>query len=417
METEHNPFSDLKILIATEKTLINKIYSLEESLPGSKGEQKQNISSQISSLIEELKSENQKLPKILEKISLIKKLPTGDKFSDGSHDFDKNNFDFDIIKKEFSDKAKIKADKKTIKEKKPSFFVYLSNKLFADFALSLERKGHFESISGDLKKANINLLPKSYISVMFFSTIISIFVALFLQIFLLFFSISLNFPFLSFSNEPIFTRFLKTFWILGFFPLATYTFSYFFPTLERRSLDKRIGTELPFVAINMSAISNSMVDPTKIFRVIISTKEYPLIQSEFIKIINEVNLLGYNLVNVLRRRSEEVPNPKLGDLFNGLATTINSGGNLSKFFDERAKALLFDYNLEKEKSIRVAETFMDIYISVVIAAPMILMLLLVIIQISGIGVSLSIPAITLIIIFVVSIINVFFILFLRLRQN
>jgi flagellar protein FlaJ len=167
----------------------------------------------------------------------------------------------------------------------------------------------------------------------------------------------------------------------------------------------------------MAAVSGSLADPTKIFSILTLTKEYPNLEKEFIKIINGVNVLGYDLITVLRNSGQNNPSKKLSDLLNGIATTINSGGDLPKFFDERAKTLLFEYNLEKEKSTRAAETFMDIYISVVIAAPMILMLLLIMMQVSGIGIALSTSAITLIIISGVSVINLLFFAFLHIKQS
>jgi len=60
---------------------------------------------------------------------------------------------------------------------------------------------------------------------------------------------------------------------------------------------------------------------------------------------------------------------------------------------------------------------MDIYISVVIAAPMIFMLLLMMMKISGLGVSLSTSMITLIMVLGVSVVNVGFLTFLHLKQS
>ena len=135
------------------------------------------------------------------------------------------------------------------------------------------------------------------------------------------------------------------------------------------------------------------------------------------KIINGMNILGYDLITLLRNSASVSPSKKLADMFNGIATTINTGGSLANFFDQRAKSLLFEYNLEREKSTKAAETFMDIYISVVIAAPMILMLLLVIMQISGLGISLSTGMITLMMVLRVSVINVIVLTFLHLKQS
>jgi flagellar protein FlaJ len=192
---------------------------------------------------------------------------------------------------------------------------------------------------------------------------------------------------------------------------------YLYPTLESSSIEIKINRELPFATIHMSAIAGAMIEPSKIFEILISTKEYPVLEKEFIKIMNEMNLFGKDLVTSLKTVAFNSPSKKFADLLNGLSTTITSGGNLKEYFEERASSLLFDYRLEREKESKSAETFMDIYISVVIAAPMILMLLLMMMKISGIGVSLSTSMITLIMITVVSLVNVGFLVLLHLKQS
>ena len=46
----------------------------------------------------------------------------------------------------------------------------------------------------------------------------------------------------------------------------------FYPSAERKSIEGWIDAELPFATIHMSAISNSAIEPSKIFTVLISTK-------------------------------------------------------------------------------------------------------------------------------------------------
>ena len=58
---------------------------------------------------------------------------------------------------------------------------------------------------------------------------------------------------------------------------------------------------------------------------------------------------------------------------------------------------------------------MDIYISVVIAAPMILMLLLITMRISGLGIGLSTGMIALVMSLGVAVINFVFLIFLNIR--
>ena len=103
-------------------------------------------------------------------------------------------------------------------------------------------------------------------------------------------------------------------------------------------------------------------------------------------------------------------------MFGGLSTTIHSGGGLKEFFEKRGETLLIGYRLEREKYTRIAETFMDIYISVVIAAPMILMLLLILISISQMDFGLTQNQLSILIISIISVINIIFIGFLHIKQ-
>ena len=166
----------------------------------------------------------------------------------------------------------------------------------------------------------------------------------------------------------------------------------------------------------MSAISGSGIEPSAIFRIIGLNREYPYLRKEIRKILNQINLYGYDLITALNNASKTAPSENLVELFSGLSTTISSGANLSDFFEKRSEGLLLTYRLEREKYTKVVETFLDIYISIVIAAPMIFLLLLVMISISGIQVGLSSSQLGIVSVLGIGVLNLFFIMFLQLRQ-
>jgi Flp pilus assembly protein TadB len=314
---------------------------------------------------------------------------------------------------------RLKKKKKVVvkkKEKKPNRYVKIASGFFYDYATSLIKKGKFKPLRRDLIKANLEFIPANYVSVIFFTTILSFFASIFVFLFFLFFNFGASPPFITQMTENLGIRFLKVFWIMLLIPAGAFLFVYFYPSLEKKSIESKINQELPFATIHMSAISGSMIDPTKIFSIVISTKEYTYLTKEFTKLLNEINIYGYDLVTALRNMAFNSPSTKLSELFNGLATTINSGGNLPEFFEKRSQTLLFEHRLEMEKSSKAAETFMDIYISVVIAAPMILMLLLMMMRISGLGLTLSTAMITLIMVLGVTMVNILFLTFLHLKQ-
>jgi len=427
---------ELRKIIIMEKRIFKEIMPLMNSLENINAkEERKMINLQIKSLKNSLKETNNNLSKTLMKISLAKPLHT--KLKTPLH-IEKNlkvskeeleSFIYPIFEKplkkiKFSElekkslkrmkKKKTKVVKK--KTRKPSKYVQISNKIFFNISKSLSEKQMFLTLKRDLVKSNLQFILPSYVSLILFTTLLSLLVGGFIFLFFLFFNFGAKFPIITVVTEDLGKRFLKVFWILFVVPVVTFLFAYFYPSMEKKSLGTKINQELPFATIHMASISNSLIDQSKMFDIIVSTKEYPNLEKEFIKLINEINIYGYNLVSALRNRAFNSPSSKLADLFNGLAITITSGGSLPEFFDRRAQTLLLEHRLEKEKYTRTAETFMDIYISVVIAAPMILMLLLIMMKVSGLGVSLSMSMITLIMILGVSLINVVFLTFLRLKQ-
>ncbi len=315
-------------------------------------------------------------------------------------------------------RKKIEESKKVEKIKKDSSeYSKFANKLFSKSSRDLLGKSTFEKLQMELIQANLNFTPVGYISIILLTTLISVGVAGFLFLFFLFFDFGATLPIITRATDPILERFIKVFWILFLLPVLTFLVMYIYPSLERKAAENKINSELPFATIHMAAISGSMVNPVKIFEIIILTKEYPALEKEFTKMINEINIYGYDLVSALKNTSKNSPSKRLSELLNGVATTINSGGDLVKFFDKRSETLLFDYKIQQQKGAKAAETFMDMYISLVIAAPMILMLLMMIMKISGLGVSMSIPMISLSIILGVVIINVVFLSFLQLKRS
>ncbi|MBU1988622.1 MAG: type II secretion system F family protein, partial [Nanoarchaeota archaeon] len=265
-------------------------------------------------------------------------------------------------------------------------------------------------------KANIDVLFESYVAMIYLSVFLSAIISVFVMISLLFFDVSFVWPFFEFRTGEYLIRLSKIFWIPLAIPLLVFLGLYFYPSTEKKSIGKRIDQELPFAVIHMSAISGSGIEPSEIFRIIGLSKEYPYLRREIRKILNQINLYGYDLTTALNNSSKTAPSEKLSELLSGLSTTITSGANLSEFFEKRAESLLLSYRLERQKYTKLVETFLDIYISIVIAAPMIFLLLLIMMTISGINIGLGPFQISLLAVFIISLLNAVFLVFLQIRQ-
>ena len=426
-----NNIKNIRELVSKEKEVASKINSLADKRDKSKNENdRRKIDSDIDKLKISMRESNNELLKYLEETNLNAPLRDNQKITAGHKEPQKIEKGINIKKIEKAEniseldkniiyrlkKEKLKKEEKK-EEKKTSDYANISNKFFSKFSTSLIKQQKFKTVGRDLIKANLNYTLITFVSMILFTTTLVFIGSFLIFLFFLFFNFSPVLPLITRATEGMGIRLLEIFWIPIVFPLGTFLFMYSYPSMEKKSLGGKIDAELPFAAIHMAAISSSLVDPTKIFSIITSTKEYPNLEKEFNKLLNEINIYGYDLVTALKDSALNSPSAKLSELLNGLATTITSGGSLYEFFDKRSQSLLFEYRLDKEKNTKAAENFMDIYISVVIAAPMIFMLLLMMMKISGLGISLSTGLITLLVVGGVSLINIFFLVFLQLKQS
>jgi archaeal flagellar protein FlaJ len=428
---------ELKRNVESEIDILREISSYSQSLAFVTPAEGKLLKSTIESLRESIKLINNSIPNLLKDVTLASELPGRRKVKTNLENIgfkrqeseievtlekgDKENF---LKKLSISESLIKRLKKRKSFDKEDEFkefkaargYLKISNRFFLERAKRMIDKDRFKSLSIEISRSNLDVLFGSYVAMMFFSSMLAFFVGLMITVFFFFFNVGFTFPFVSFFDGNYLLRLLKIFWIPIVLPLATFVFLYYYPYTEKKTIAKKIEQELPFAVIHMSAISGSGIEPSEIFKIIGLSKEYPNLRREVRKVMNQINLYGYDLVTAVTNVSKTTSSPKLAELFSGLATTINSGGDLKDFFGKRSESLLVGYRLEREKYTKIAETFMDLYISIVIAAPMILMLLLVMIGVSGISVGFSTTAMTFLIIGVVGVINVIFIGFLNVKQ-
>jgi pilus assembly protein TadC len=416
--------------VETAIKILNELAEFAEKAENSVKDDKKLLLDAIESLAERVKIINRSIPYLLKEVSLARQLSdkpkgkhetivdTGSRVtlsgSDKRDYIDKLNISENLIRK--LRKKILVEDNKSGAYTRPNLYARISNRFFLKISDTQIKRGNFKSLSLDLRRSNLNILTTTYLSMMFLSTVLAFFSGIALLVVLTFVQVSPGWPMIGLHTGDFIMRFIKLSWMIIAIPLATFGMFILYPNGEKKSLAKRIDQELPFVVIHMGSIAGSGIDPIEIFKIIGLSKEYKYTGNEIKKILNQTNLYGYDLTNSLRNVGRATPSQKLAELLNGISVTINSGGDIKAFLEKRAESLLLEYRLDREKSIKVAETFMDIYISIVIATPMILMLLLVMISVSGISTGLGLTEMSILIIGIVSLINIIFLAFLHFKQ-
>ncbi len=439
---------ELKKSIDTEIEILREISNYTRAIEFSQGEEILLLKGAIISLKEALSILNDSIPLIMQergsdeiRVSKLPQIPNKLKKEIPERkpileevEFVRNNSNFNVllhrkdkerflkelvISEEFIKKIKkrkLNKREELVEFKNSRGYLKLANKIFLGQSAKWLKKGYFKSLPMELRKANIDILLEVYVAMIFLSAALSMALSLIIFIALIFVDVTASFPFLSAYHGDFLTRVVRIIWIPIFIPILTFLTLYYYPVTEKKTIGRKIDQELPFAVIHMSAISGSGIAPVEIFKIIGLGKEYPTLRKEFRKVLNQINLFGYDLITALNNSAKSAPSEKLSELFSGLSTSVTSGADLKEFFEKRSETLLLNYRLEREKYTRTVETFLDIYISIVVAAPMIFMLLLVMILISGVDIQLTSFQISLIFVFGVALLNVVFLIFLQTKQ-
>ncbi|MDI6737752.1 MAG: type II secretion system F family protein [Nanoarchaeota archaeon] len=276
---------------------------------------------------------------------------------------------------DFVDKKK----KKIVSAERVAYTLYstneygkFANRFFEPLTIAVTSRFNTElqGFYKTLRASGIKVLSKTYISMIFLSAVIAFFaVTLLASVF--------------YSAPNIIIQVLRGIFIGLLGAAVTAAVMYFYPSSVAKTKESAIKADLPFVIINMAAVAGSGAKPISIFKTILSSDEYPGLRDEIKKIVNYVNLFGYDLSTALRAVARDTPSLRFKDVLDGIVNTISSGGDLKEYLNAMADESLTTYKLERQKAVEQVGTYSDIYTTILIAAPLLFFVTLAIIQTMG----------------------------------
>lgn len=287
--------------------------------------------------------------------------------------------------------------------KKPDPFVKMSAKIFSSLSFKLAKTG-FQDLRGNLRKAAMPFLLSSYISLALFSVLLAFFAGI---------AGAVVFTIIS-QPENLAIDLIRNIAISFALPVITFFAFYAYPSTQISSFKSKIENELPFATMHMSTIAGSGVEPTRVFKIIALSDDYPAISKEAKKLMNQINFYGFDFVGALRETARTSSSPRLADLFNGMATILSTGGNLQLYLAKSAENSLLDYKLRRKSYVEATGTYADIYTGLLITAPLLFMMLLALINVIGMGMDMMTMGV--IGIGAIILLNIGFLFFLDLSQ-
>ncbi len=230
-----------------------------------------------------------------------------------------------------------------------------------------------KNVENNLAKASVKITFEAYLGLMAFSTILATALA---------FVISLSIFSL---NAPIVSALI--FSIIGALLAAICTFGvwYLYPTITISSKVRKIDANLPLTANFLSVLASSGMPPERIFRSLANVGDEFGVGEEMRRAIADIEVMGLDLNDALRRASVRSASPKFGAMLDGVVATSHMGGDLASFLRDEA---------EKFKKARVTsmKSFLDslagmaeLYVSFMIALPLVLVVMLSVMSFLGGG--------------------------------
>lgn len=230
----------------------------------------------------------------------------------------------------------------------------------------------FEELKDDLNEADMDVLYRTYVSKIFLYT---------------------SFGFVLFSLAGIFYALqaggsIAALIRYGFgaptaISLVIFGFMYMYPSQKAKRRKKQIDENLPFALNHLGAIATSGIPPKSMFELLDTFDEYGAISDEAGEISRRVNVFGEDLTTALREVAKKSPSEDWSEVLYGIISTVETGGDLKSYLQEKADEALFDYNQKREKEIQKLSTYASFYTAILIAAPVFLVVILAVMNLLG----------------------------------
>ncbi|MBS3167343.1 type II secretion system F family protein [Candidatus Woesearchaeota archaeon] len=152
--------------------------------------------------------------------------------------------------------------------------------------------------------------------------------------------------------------------------------TYYYPSMLVDDRRRSIKNSIPFATIHMSAVAGSGAQPITIFQMLLDNKEYGELANEIKRLMNYINLFGYNLTTALKLVANTTPSKEFSELLNGIVATIESGGDLKLYLKGKAEDSMNTYRLDRKKYVESLSTYSEIYTALLIAGPLLFVVIL-----------------------------------------
>ncbi len=156
------------------------------------------------------------------------------------------------------------------------------------------------------------------------------------------------------------------------------------PGSRAKSRAKDIDLRIPYALNYVAAMASAGVNVDEIFKALAEQGEvYGECSREAEAIYRDIAYFGKDSVTALKRAIDRTPSTKWSDFLQGSITTVTSGGDLKKYFQNKAERYMWENRQDQKQFVEMMGLMAETYVTAAVAGPLFLIVMMAIMGMLG----------------------------------
>ncbi|KAA0014790.1 MAG: secretion system protein [Thermoplasmata archaeon] len=147
------------------------------------------------------------------------------------------------------------------------------------------------------------------------------------------------------------------------------------PESKANRRKKDIDVKLPYALNFIAAMATAGITPAEIFKNLAEQPVYGEVHKEAAWIYRDIAIFNIDIITALRNAANRTPSIKFQEFLQGAITTITSGGDLKRYFLVKAEECMRENRRLQKEFLETLGVLAESYVTVVVAAPLFLIIL------------------------------------------
>jgi len=242
----------------------------------------------------------------------------------------------------------------------------------------------FKNLTPALNESGIKATFKAYVSLIWFSFILSTLLS-----FVVLVTLFTLFPWLM-GMIPVFQNFLQfPSFILFSLMLSlaagglAFFIVYSFPTYKKITRKETLEENLVHTSSYMSVLACAGMSPERILRSTAMKDPKFVLSNEIKPIVGKIDLLGYDTLSALDSETERSPSTLYSNVLRGFAATIRTGGDVKEYFLSTTRQLMERRRVKLQQFLDTLGIVSEIYVIMLVVFPLLIVIMLAIMAAIG----------------------------------